>query len=42
MCLYSPGGRYDASLLMYKDSGVPQPRRGYMRIWLWQTLWTKG
>ena len=42
MCLYPLSARYVASLLMCIDSGVPQPRRGYMRIWLRQTLWTKG
>ena len=42
MCLYSLSACYGASLLMYIDSGAPQPRRGCMRIWLRQTLWTKG
>ena len=30
MCLYSLSACYGASLLMYIDSGAPQPRRGCM------------
>ena len=32
MCWYSLSAPFGASLLMYIDSGAPQPRRGHMRI----------